>query len=410
MKITRIAILLSLILSQNTLLFSSNFEYSGYYKAFYSIVVPPSYSNPLNLTVPETSSVLKNIFRFKAYYEKDDLSLNLAYSFAPIFQDSDEVASFTLNTNSNDYRFIDANTTLYGPENNFRINQNLDRAFLKIRSEKSDLYIGRQAIAWGNARAVNPTDVLLPYRFDELDTEERTGVDAVRLRITNEDGMGEIDLGYIAGKDLKPENSALFVRDRFQMLDSDVSLLLINFKENLLAGLDIAKSIGGAGFWLETGYVFAKYFKDYENFKNSDYLRLSTGIDYSFDKIYCFLEYHYNEAGTTDPGNYVSNSSNLAYTDGSVFFLGKNYIVPSVSYQLTGLMSVSGTVFANLDDSSFFISPSFSYNIFENVYVAVSAFAGVGDGPEIAAGNTTRLNSEFGSYPIMYFSSLKLYF
>jgi hypothetical protein len=55
---------------------------------------------------------------------------------------------------------------------------------LTIKIGAADIFIDRQAVAWGSGRLFNPTDVVTPYAFNELDKEERLGVDAVRVRVT----------------------------------------------------------------------------------------------------------------------------------------------------------------------------------------------------------------------------------
>ena len=53
-----------------------------------------------------------------------------------------------------------------------------------------------QAIAWGSAFVINPTDVIAPYVYNALDQEERYGVDALRVRVPT-GALSETDLGYV---------------------------------------------------------------------------------------------------------------------------------------------------------------------------------------------------------------------
>ena len=65
--------------------------------------------------------------------------------------------------------------------------------------------------------------------------------------------MGEIDTGYIFGSDFDFDKSAVFLRTQLNAVETDFSVLLLEFQKDLLVGLDIARGIGGAGFWLENG-------------------------------------------------------------------------------------------------------------------------------------------------------------
>ena len=60
--------------------------------------------------------------------------------------------------------------------------QNLDRLNIQLQFDQGDLTIGRQAITFGSARIINPTDVFLPYNVTALNTEYRIGVDAIRYQ------------------------------------------------------------------------------------------------------------------------------------------------------------------------------------------------------------------------------------
>ena len=51
--------------------------------------------------------------------------------------------------------------------------------------------------------------------------------------------MGEIDAGFIAGEDFKIENSAFYLRGKQYIAETDVSAVVMGFRENLLVGIDL---------------------------------------------------------------------------------------------------------------------------------------------------------------------------
>ena len=260
---------------------------------------------------------------------------------------------------------------------------------------------------------MNPTDILAPYRFEELDTEERIGVDAIRARIPM-GALSELDLGVVSGKDFNFKSSAAFLRGKFYTLKADVSAMIIAFRENLMTGLDIATSVGGAGVWLESAYTFPDALNDDSNIEKDDsYLTVSLGSDYSFgDKTYGFIEYYFNQAGAGDPNEYRSQFTKTAYTEGSVYLLGKHYLISGINYQITPLMNYSGQLLTNLNDPSVFFYSLLEYNFASNIYLSGGAFIGVGKKPEVNYGFPVSedLNSEFGTYPDIYFTSISIYF
>jgi hypothetical protein len=280
-----------------------------------------------------------------------------------------------------------------------------------FRARRADITIGRQAIAWGSARSVNPTDVLAPFSFETLDTEDRIGIDAARVRIPL-GSLSEIDAGYVFGEDLKFSNSAFYGRTAFNVHSTDFSLLFMGFRENLLAGFDMAGSIGGAGLWFEAAYVFVDALSDYGTGRNDNYFRASSGLDYSFNsKSYSFLEYHFNGAGMSSASGYLNNFSKPAYTEGAVYLMGRHYLNPGFTYQVTPLITLTAQSLINITDPSFFVTPQAEYNIASNIYISAGAFIGIGSRwIESQEHLPIALRSEFGSYPNIYFGSFRYYF
>jgi hypothetical protein len=318
----------------------------------------------------------------------------------------------------NGYRFDDLDDRLYpsvsDKPDNFAVFHNLDRAVLTLRTAPADVFVGRQAIAWGSARGVNPTDIITPFVYQELDTEDRPGVDAVRVRIPI-GFMGEFDLGYVAGERFRWEESAVFGRGRFRLWRSDVCLMLVGFREHLMLGLDVARSIGRAGFWLEAAHVFVDALTFEHGGEDSDYFRSTVGLDHALtDRLYGSVEYHFSSVGANEARVYVDNADHPAYAEGSTYLLGQHYVIPSAVHQLTPLIIASGGLLINLSDPSVYVAPRVEYNISENVYLAGGGYIGLGERPLISVdedeGVIPTLRSEFGSYPDMLFASLRAYF
>ncbi len=386
---------------------NAEFRVSGYYKNFFT-----AFDSPLPDT-PVTGVVVNRLRLNLSYVPTDSLSFAFAYDFTPRVQDPSlfSQSPFAIGTASSRYRVADFDSLLYPgkdePMSSVGIYHNFDRAAVQFSTDFADISIGRDAIAWGAARIINPTDVVVPFNYDQLDTEDRVGVDAVRIRIPV-GILGEVDTGYIFGTNFDFDKSAIFLRTQLNAAETDFSILLLEFQRDLLVGLDIARGIGGAGFWLETAYVFTDPF-DGGRIASDDYLRTSFGLDYSFSgETYAFIEYHFNGAGTAKPDNFLANLDHSAYTRGGVYLLGVHYLAPGISHQLTPLISISGQMLFNLSDPSTWIAPQIAYNIAEDIHLSVGGFISLGKRPK--DGDLTQLQSEFGSYPNLFFSSFRVYF
>ncbi|MYE88014.1 hypothetical protein F4X33_03340 [Candidatus Poribacteria bacterium] len=383
-------------------------QISGYYKNFSTGLASPLPDEPI-------IGAVNNRLRLNCTYAPPDpLSFDLSYDFAPRIQDPSLFSEPPIAgaAGSLHYRVADFDSTIYpgenAPDGSFGLFQNLDRASIGYGADFGDITIGRQAIAWGSARVVNPTDVIAPYAYNQLDTEDRIGVDAIRVQIPI-GVLGEFDAGYVFGENLAFERSAFFLRSQLNAVETDFSILLLGFHEHLMTGFDIARGIGGAGFWLEAAYVYANAF-DSENPNAENYLRASMGLDYSFGGVsYGFIEYHFSGAGAQVPEDYLANLDRPAYTDGAVYLMGKHYFVPGLTFQITPLISLSGVVLSNIADPSVFPSLQIEYNFAQDIYLSAGGFIGIGRRPE-TENEETQFRSEFGGYPTLFFSSFRIYF
>ncbi|MCF7854100.1 MAG: hypothetical protein K9N51_04820 [Candidatus Pacebacteria bacterium] len=340
----------------------------------------------------------------------EDVSLYAAYDISPVVRDADFgiVRSPLGKLDSNAFRITDMDHVVW-PETSqgesMLVLHNLDRLYATWSADLADVMVGRQSIAWGSARIVNPTDVLVPFRFNELDQEERPGVDAVRVRLPL-GALSEIDAGYVAGEHLDSRRGAWFVRAKGYAWQTDASLLIMRLRNSFLAGIDLTRALGEAGGWLEAAYVIPDAFGESAGTDDSDYLRVSVGMDRQLTSdTYGFLEYHFSTAGKTDAEAYEHVVDSAAFNEGSVYLLGRHYLGLGLTHQITPLITLTANVLTNLGDRSLTIAPALEYNIAPDVYVSVGASVGVGPGPE-----RDGLGSEFGTYPDYAFSAIRVYF
>ena len=354
-----------------------------------------------------------------SYAPAESFTFLVAYDVSPRIQDPlfFKASPFILAPQAGSYRAVDFRTPLVpapgDPAGSFGLYHNLDRLSVTVKMKFGDLILGRQPVAWGSGRVTNPTDIIAPFSFHELDKEERFGVDAVRLRVPL-GPLGELDTGYVFGRDFEFKQSAFFIRGKVNVLKTDVSLLLVGFQEDLLIGLDLARSLGGSGVWLEAAYVFPGALNTNQP-KARNYARLTAGIDRSLgDRMYGFLEYHFNSAGASHPAGYPALFVQPAYTRGTAYLMGRHYVSLGLTYQATPLIPATGLVIWNLSDGSLALSPQAEYNISENIYLGAGAYLGIGRRPRTSlfgeTGAIPELRSEFGSYPDFAFLSFRVYF
>lgn len=298
------------------------------------------------------------------------------------------------------YRLKDLRGSLSGKTSKNQVYQNLDRFNVQWQFAQGDLTIGRQAISFGSARIINPTDIFLPFNVQTFNQEYRTGVDAIRYQAPLGE-LGEFDMGLVLGEDGKPENSAVFMQLRGNVDGNDLQFAVTRFAKQTMVGAGIQTALGNYGFWFELARVNGE----------SDYIRISVGLDYAFTQnSFAMIEYHHNGAGSDDANKYLRLLTTLPYQRGGVFLLGQDYVIPSFSVALSPLWGIGAQAIYNLSDDSAFFSLSAEYNVAENVYMDFGFYHFFGDEITGTVSGTPVLHSEYGTNPDTIYTSLRFYF
>ncbi len=370
----------------------------------------------------KTYSMLQSQLRVRLFHEPSDtFSFETAYAISPTATAPSLIAAQGfINPRENAYRMYDFDDKLQeNTPRDLSLFQNLDRCNINFFFPSADLYLGRQAIAFGSGKFINPTDIFSPFLFQDLNKEHKTGVDALRLTLPTGD-LNEIDLGVVLGKDGKMDNNAVFIRTRIYFLNTDFSFMVMDFKNNLMLGFDMTRSISQAGFWLEAAHVFAGQFD--HPIKDEDYFRLVSGFDFNFpDNTYFFVEYHYNSPGTKAEDDYITHTTDTinpftgnttlktAYADGGTYLMGKHYLIPGITYEFTPLFSGTLHSLINLTDLSTYMGVSVEYSLRQDFFLETGGFLALGDQADME-GATLTPHSEFGLYSNMIYAGLRVYF
>lgn len=290
---------------------------------------------------------------------------------------------------SPNYRYKDLNLYIHEEKDPTKyktsLAQNLNRLNFSWSQSLLDLTVGRQPIAFGSAKSINPTDVLTPFAINTIDKEDRMGVDAINIK-TPINSTSLIEAGFVAGNNLDEDKNAYYLRPKFNFNKFDLSFTAMNFKKRKLYGVDLQHPIWDAGSWIEIGVV------DEYNPSLKDFVRVTTGVEYKFqNSLYLSGEYHYNGASI---GNIRSNPSDF------IFLQNFHYAIITSTYEVTPLLIGSLQAFFNPKDNSVFSSIKVDYNLSENSYLGLGTYSGFGN----------KSKSEFGRYGKVYYSSLRYYF
>jgi hypothetical protein len=294
------------------------------------------------------------------------------------------------------FRIADPDTRIY-PENwssseNFSVVQNIDRLSIQTRLKKLRITLGRQAVFWGVSRSVSPTDFIAPFPWGEVNTDYRVGVDAARAAYPM-GMMSEIEAGEVFGDRAEAKKSGFWLRTRLYALNTDISILAAEFRENTMAGGSLNRVIGSSVGWIESAVVKPD--------SGDTYWRLSTGLERSFlnSTFYGFMEYHYNSPGAENHDDYLQNSTQPAYATGGVYLMAKHYAACGFSIAAAPLLTLNAGFLINLNDGSAQATVEADYSLSENSTLNTGISGGLGSE-----------QSEFGSLASSIHLNLSLYF
>ena len=194
------------------------------------------------------------------------------------------------------------------------------------------------------------------------------------------------------GDKAEVEQSRYWLRTRLYELNTDISVLATEFRENELVGATVSRAIGGSA-----GRVESAVTKPEEDC----YWRLSTGLECSFHNsiLYGLIKYHFNQPGVSNHNGYLQNSTQPAYTTGGVYLMAKHYLAAELSVTAASLLSLSASSLFNMNDYSIQLSAGTDYSLSDNSSVSGGISGGLGSE-----------QSEFGSLPTKLHLNLSLFF
>ena len=239
--------------------------------------------------------------------------------------------------------------------------------------------VGRQRVNWGVNMITNPNDIFNIYSFYDFDYPERPGSDAVRIRRFL--GFGSrFELAVSPGRELQSTVAAALYA--FTVRGYDLQLITGYYKERLTAGGGWAGNMGGAGFKGET--MFYMDLEQNGEKRETNYIA-SVSVDYMFtNRVFLITELLYNRAGGRDRFPFFGEQIS---PDNPSF--SKYQFTTQGTYPVHELVDGSLALIWYPDESSFFLSPSITWSVMQNIDMQLlgqffigsddSAFARAGD-------------------------------
>lgn len=228
----------------------------------------------------------------------------------------------------------------------------LYRAYLRFQSEKFNLSVGRQRIAWGTGKFWNPTDIFNPFNPIQVERDERIGVDSIDAEFFIQPMTG-INLVYAPQDSSSRSKAALKFKTTFK--DWDFSLLGGKSLKDKVIGGDFATTIFDGGFRGEAIYYFAHTRKNF--------LQFILNYDYTFKNSFYFLvEYYYNSGP-------LPKSEFVQLIDRGISTLTRHLIGVNLGYDITPLLRGDLYLIFGPKKEGVFIQPKVRYSLTQNLEV-----------------------------------------
>lgn len=336
---------------------SSSYSLSGYVSDVQSAAFD-SIDKPWN-----NNNLFLNRLNFK--WSAND-KLTFAAEMRNRFAYGDNFTNFpgTIKSYDKDNGMVDLSFNLASGKS-YLLNASFDRLYASYQMEKLVVTAGRQRINWGQTFAWNPNDIFNAYSFFDIDYIERPGSDAIRLQYYNT----ETSCFELAAKSDSSNKYTIAGLYRFNTHGFDIQTLAgIYEKNDLVAGLGWSGPFGSVSFRGEISY-----FRDMKHFADTSGLFLtSIDFDYVFpNSLTITAEYLYASHVAYSLQNIMSITSSSM--NAKTLALAEHNAVVQVSYPITPLLSSSlaGMYLPNVN--GYYISPSMTYSLAQNIDASLYA-------------------------------------
>lgn len=297
-------------------------------------------------------------------------------------------------------RLLDLESDLVN-EPGLRVWHDIDRLSLAVYTDVADITVGRQAITWGTSGLFPVADLWARFSPFELDTEEKPGIDAVRVLVYPGAGW-ELD-AVIADRG-RAEDLSAGIRGTYGLASADLWMGAGKFWREVMA-------MGGLTFLLDEAKLRAEAVLPWD--LDADALqdpRVTLGVDWIRGTLMLTGEYHYNGIGAT-PDSYLQALQDPRVRRGETYYIGRHYLGGLVTWSpdRENRLSLALNALTNLEDSSLAVTPMLSYDLGQATRFALGGLLSFGEAPSFTTLPPT-FPSEFGAYGTLGYTQLSIYF
>ena len=296
-------------------------------------------------------------------------------------------------------RLVDLETGLVD-EPGLRVWHDLDRLSLSVYTDAADITVGRQAITWGVSGIFPVADLWTRFSPFELDTEEKPGIDALRVLVYPAAGL---ELDAVVADRGSAQDLSVGLRATYAMAGADVWAGAGKLWRELMA-------MGGVTLLFDETRLRAEAVLPWDLDADTPLApRVTLGVDWIRGALTLTGEYHYNGIGAGIDG-YVAALNDPRVRRGETYYLGTHYAGAVVSWSPDrDRLTLALNALANLQDPSYAVSPALRYDIGQATRIAVGGLVSVGEAPSFQT-TPAMVPTEFGLYGTLGYTQLSIYF
>ncbi len=294
-----------------------------------------------------------------SYYPGESTTINVQMRNRLVYGSSVSASNIYAEMLKRDQGVLDLSMNVF-EEHSTILNSQIDRMNLLYQKGKWEVQLGRQRVNWGRTLVWNPNDIFNSYSFFDFDYEEKPGSDAFRVQYYL-NYASSIELAASVNSNDKLSTALRYV---FNKYNYDYQVILGQVAEtDAVAGLGWAGNLKSIGFKGEATYFAAIEHRD----SLDDVFTATLSLDYIFPNSFSLLgQFMYSTVSEDGPNiNWTSiqntelGAKSLAFDEWSLF--------AQASYPITPLLTASASMMYFPGVDGYFINPSLSYSLAENV-------------------------------------------
>ena len=342
-----------------------------------------------------------NRFRISSEPEVGPFRFGAAYEHVLTFQRLAALPGFSLGAVPGGSEWLDLQWTLT-ERDHVVWRHRFDRLHVGFApTENLEITAGRQAVSWGTALFLTPSDPFTPFNPVDPFRQFRAGVDAARVRFYPS-ALSEVDVVFRQTRSPAGEESTALARGLTTVRNWELSGWGGTLYGDPAGAFGTAGSLGS---WAVRGEAVLRRLEDLLVFRGT--IGLDRQLQVRGRDLTLLVEYQRDGLGAARPDEYRDLLESDTFLRGEHQVLGRDEAVVQASYQLHPLWNVSGLWLWNLNDRSAILGPSVAYSAGDNAAIAAGVFVGFGDD---AATDDSPLPSEYGLAGLTGFISFSWFF